>query len=157
MGFRRIGVLTLVAGFIAASAPAQAATSDQKAVMATVNRFADGINKGDMKLNVATCASPAIVIDDFAPHVWSGPTACADWAAGFVAANIKSGYTDLSLTFGIPWHVDVTGDTAYVVVPANFTYKANGKPEAENGSVFTAALKKTTAGWRITGWAWAGH
>ena len=157
MDLRRLSILLFTAGLVLASAPAMAATSDQKAVMAMVQQFADGINKGDMKLTAAACASPAIVIDDFAPHVWSGPNACADWAIGFVADNKKNGSTDLALTLGTPWHVDITGDTAYVVVPANFTYTANGKREAENGSVYTAALKKTSTGWRITGWAWAGH
>jgi len=158
MRFYRIVIVLLAAGSIMfASTPASAATSEQKAVMAIVKQFADGINKGDMKLTIAACASTAIIIDDFAPHVWSGPTACADWATGFVADNKKNGVTDLGLTLGTPWHVDITGDTAYVVVPANFAYKANGKPGAENGAVYTVALKKTGAGWRMTGWAWAGH
>jgi hypothetical protein len=31
----------------------------------------------------------------------------------------------------------------------------NGKPVQEVGSMFTFALQKSVAGWRITGWAWA--
>ncbi|MDQ6768152.1 MAG: hypothetical protein M3Z41_10125, partial [Candidatus Eremiobacteraeota bacterium] len=65
--------------------------------------------------------------------------------------------TDEIVTLGTPWHVDVTGDRAYVVVPVTYAYKQNGKPGMESASVFTVALQKIAAGWRITGWAWAKH
>jgi hypothetical protein len=58
---------------------------------------------------------------------------------------------------GKPWQVQVHGDRAYVVVPATYTYKQRGKAETESGSIFTLALKKVAAGWRITAWAWAAH
>ena len=51
----------------------------------------------------------------------------------------------------------ITADRAYVVVPANYTFKKNGKLVKETGSMFTFALQKGEAGWRITGWAWAKH
>jgi hypothetical protein len=51
----------------------------------------------------------------------------------------------------------VTGDRGYVVVPVTYTYKQNGKPVVEPGSVWTFALQKMSTGWHITGWAWAQH
>jgi hypothetical protein len=51
--------------------------------------------------------------------------------------------------------IDITADRAYVVVPASYEFKKNGKPTKETGSMFTFALQKGEAGWRITGWAWA--
>jgi ketosteroid isomerase-like protein len=54
-----------------------------------------------------------------------------------------------------PRHVDVTGDRAYVVVPATMTFKVHGKPVTQTGSTFTVALRKLEDGWRITAWAWA--
>ena len=51
----------------------------------------------------------------------------------------------------------VTGDRAYVVVPANYTYRQRGKQVTESGSIMTVALKKVAAHWRITGWSWAMH
>ena len=53
--------------------------------------------------------------------------------------------------------MDVTGDRAYVVVPASYKYKEHGKPVSETGSTFTVALQKGPAGWLIAGWAWSKH
>ena len=50
--------------------------------------------------------------------------------------------------------IDITADRAYVVVPATYSYKEKGPPVTEPGSIWTLALKKGEAGWRITGWAW---
>ena len=90
--------------------------------------------------------------------VWSrSANACANWAAAYDANAKANGITDGWVKLGTPMHVDVDGDSAYVVVPATYTYKQHGKPVAETGSVFTVALKKTAAGWRITAWAWGEH
>ena len=64
------------------------------------------------------------------------------------------GSPDGIVTLGEPRHVDVTGDRAYVVVPADYAYKMKGEPAQETGSTLTVALQKGAAGWRITGWAW---
>ena len=134
-----------------------AAESQTAAVMAPLNQFMSGINHGDLSLSAAACASPASVLDDFPPHSWVGPTACADWAKAFAADNTSTGTTDIHVTLGTPWHVAVTGDRAYVVVPATNVYKVHGKPMTETGSVWTVALQKLAAGWRIKAWAWAQH
>jgi ketosteroid isomerase-like protein len=51
--------------------------------------------------------------------------------------------------------VDVTADVAYVVVPADYSFKLKGTPSKETGSTMTLTLKKEAAGWRISGWSWA--
>jgi hypothetical protein len=57
-----------------------------------------------------------------------------------------------------PRHTEIIGDRSYVVVPTTYTYKLHGKQVTETGAVWTFALQKVCAGWRITGWAWAqGH
>jgi ketosteroid isomerase-like protein len=148
-------VKTLIAAALLVGANAAAATSDQTDVMATVNQFVDGFNKGDVKTALAACASPASVIDEIPPYAWQGPTACDDWANDFDAWAKKDGITDGFVKLGKPRHVNVTGDRAYVVAPANFTYKQKGKAVAQNGSTMTLALQKLPAGWRITAWAWS--
>lgn len=55
------------------------------------------------------------------------------WMNDYDAYAKKNGITDDLVTLGQPTHVDLTGDRAYVVVPANFKYKKNGKPTNENG------------------------
>jgi ketosteroid isomerase-like protein len=134
-----------------------AAAAETGAVMASVNQFVDGFNTGDTKTALAACASPASIVDEFGRHVWVGPTACVDWAHDYAADNAREGITGGRVTLGKPWRVDVTGDVAYVVLPATFSYKQHGKSMEESGSVWTLVLKKSAAGWHIAAWAWAAH
>ncbi len=138
------------------SAPILAASSDP-AVMATVQQFINGFNRGDTKAMLATCATEASVIDDFPPHEWQGAAACADWYAAYTANNEREGITNGFVTVGKPWYQSVSGNRAYIVLPATFAFKQRGKPVTEGNAVFTLALRKSAASWRITGWAWSDH
>jgi hypothetical protein len=55
----------------------------------------------------------------------------------------------------MPRHVNVTGDAAYVVVPATMTFDLQGMQVTQTGAVFTVALRKLAEGWRIVAWAWS--
>jgi ketosteroid isomerase-like protein len=131
--------------------------SEKSDVMVPVHQFIDGFNKGDAKTALAACAEQTSIIDEFAPHEWHGVGACANWANDFGADAKKNGITDGVVTLGKARHIDITGDRAYVVVSANYTYKQNGKANKEIGSTLTVALQKQAAGWRMTGWAWTRH
>ena len=61
------------------------------------------------------------------------------------------------VTLSNPTHVDINADRAYVVIPANYTFRQKGKPVSEAGSIITLTLQRSQAGWRITGWSWAKH
>jgi ketosteroid isomerase-like protein len=138
-------------------APAVANTAQSPGVMATINQFIDGFNRDDSAAAAAACAPQASIIDDFPPHEWQGPNACQDWWAALAASDRAAGDTWGHVTLGAPWHFSVTGNRAYVVLPATFVYKERGKPISQRDSVFTVALRKYDAGWRITGWAWSEH
>jgi len=148
-------VLVVLAAVILAAAPN--ALAQQKDVMAPVHQFVDGFNKGDTKSALAACADQTSIIDEFPPHEWHGAGACAKWADDYDANAKKDGITDGMVILGKPRHVDVTGDLAYVVVPANYRFKQKGKPVAEIGSMLTIALQKGPAGWRMTAWTWTKH
>jgi ketosteroid isomerase-like protein len=145
----------LIALALALLAQGTTVAQDKNAVMAPVHQFADAFNKGDGKTLAATCADQASIIDDFPPHVWQGPGSCAKWFSAFETDAKKEGITEGKVTLGSPRHVDVTADRAYVVVPADFSYKLKGKVVNETGSMFTLVLQKGAAGWRIVAWAWA--
>ena len=148
-------VLVVLAAVILAAAPN--ALAQQKDVMAPVHQFVDGFNKGDTKSALAACADETSIIDEFPPHEWHGAGACAKWADDYDANAKKDGITDGMVILGKPRHVDVTGDLAYVVVPANYRFKQKGKPVSEIGSMLTIALQKGPAGWRMTAWTWTKH
>jgi hypothetical protein len=136
---------------------AQTSESAQTAVLAPVNQFVDGFNKGDTKMAVAACADETSILDEFPPHEWHGTGACAKWLSDFDTDAKKNGITDGVVTLGKASHVDINSDYAYVVIPANYAFKQKGKPVSEVGSIITLSLQKSSTGWLITGWAWAKH
>ncbi len=145
---------SLIAIGLAAFLQSQPASPERTAVMAVVNQFTDALNKGDTKTAAAACADQTSIIDEFPPHEWHGAGGCAKWMTDYDADAKKNGITDGPVTLGTPKHVTVTADRAYVVVPADYSYKEKGKPVKEVGSRLTVALQKVPAGWRITGWSW---
>jgi len=153
----RLQNLLLAATLTIAPAIIPAFANDKTDVMAAVQQFDAGFNKGDMKTATGACAPDPIIIDDFPPHVWQGANACADWWNAYTAAAKADVITDPIVAIGKPHRVDVTGDRAYVVLYPKYTYKMAGKPVVENGSTWTMALQKTGTIWRITGWAWGQH
>ena len=148
-------ILFALALTVLATLPGDA--TDKTDVVATARKFVDSFNKGEMKALTATCADQASIIDEFPPHEWLGAGARAKWTDDYGADAKKNGITDGSVTLGAPLHVDVTADRAYVVVPATYKFKQNGKAVQETGSTLTIALQKSGGAWRMTGWAWAKH
>jgi hypothetical protein len=51
-------------------------------------------------------------------------------------------------------HNNVTGESAYMVVPATMMFKVGGKQVTQSGALFTLALLELAEGWRIATWAW---
>ncbi len=149
--------LVVLATFSITQTWAQTPGPAQTAVLAPINQFVDGFNKGDTKMAVAACADETSILDEFPPHEWHGAGACAKWLNDFDADARKNGITDGVVTLGEALHVDVNADYAYVVIPANYTFKQKGKTVSEVGSIITLSLHKSATGWRITGWAWAKH
>jgi ketosteroid isomerase-like protein len=145
-------VLALASAMLTAG---PAAASEQDDVMKTVRQWVESLNKNDPKTAIAACARETAIVDEFPPHEWHGEGTCARWVAELEAYNKSLGLTEPVVTLKKPRRVDITGDRAYVVAPTDFHYKENGKPGAEIGALFTVALKKEQAGWRITGWAWS--
>lgn len=142
---------------VAALMAVPAAASQTTEVMAPVTQFVKDFNRGDVKAATADCADVTHIIDEFGPYQWQGAGACSRWLNALDADSRKEGATDSKVTLGAPRHVDVTGDAAYVVVPANYFFKLKGKTVSETGSVFTVVLKRGKSGWRIVAWTWSRH
>lgn len=130
-------------------------SSDTTGPMETVRDYIAGFNKGDVKSMAAVCADPMSILDGMAPHVWHGPTASQDWYRDVLVEGEHLGAGDYFVELGEPGHVNVTGDSAYVVVPTTMTFKVHGKQITQTGATFIVALRKLDHGWRIAAWAWA--
>ena len=122
-----------------------ASASDKTDAMAVVHKWVDAFNQGDGKTGASYCADGALVIDDFAPHVWQGPGACASWYKDYSAFAEKAQITGASVALGKTRHLDVDAGYAYLVTPATLTYTKAGKPVTDR-SIVTMSLKKGDSG-----------
>jgi hypothetical protein len=95
------------------------------------------------------------ILDGMSPHVWQGPRAAEDWWTDVLSEGEHLGASGYRIALGEPRHVDVTGDYAYVVVPATMTFQVRGQPRTQTGSLYTVALRRIESDWRLTAWAWA--
>ena len=123
--------------------------------MAAVRQYVDAFNTGDVKAMAATCPDPMQILDGMAPHVWQGPTASEDWWRDVLTEGEHLGASGYHITLEEPRHVDVTDNHACVVIPATMRFIVQGKQVTQTGSVFTVALGKIGAEWRLTAWSWA--
>lgn len=135
-------------------APTTAMAADAQ-VMAPIRQFIDSFNKGDVKAAEATHAADAVIVDEAPPFVWKSPGAFQAWLADLTKDDKARGRTDGAVALGAPTREEVAGDTAYVIVPADYTFKDKGVPMHEP-SQMTYSLRKTASGWKITSWTWTG-
>jgi ketosteroid isomerase-like protein len=122
--------------------------------ISVIRQYIDGFNKGDAIALASFFAVPGSILDGMAPHVWSGPTATQDW---YRDALIEAEHLDVSgyfVTLEEPLHNNVTGDAAYVVLPATMKFKMKDKQVMQSGALFTVALRRIDGAWRIASWAW---
>ena len=137
---------------LAAATPAGA--SDATDIVATVNAYNDAVNKNDLSSAAGYYAPSASIIDEFAPHFWTGPKAFEQWGADFGVFAKARKVTDPIVALGKPHHIVVEDDRAYVVFPAVFTFKSAGKSVVEH-ALMTVALQKIDLKWKIAAWSWA--
>jgi ketosteroid isomerase-like protein len=128
-------------------------TSDDP--MATVTSYIGAFNAGDVQAMSSAFADPAAILDGMAPHLWLGPTAAEDWYRDVLVEGQQHGASDYLVALGEPVHNDVSGDSAYIVVPATMTFNVGGRQVTQTGAFFTVALRKVSDQWRIAAWAWA--
>ena len=122
--------------------------------LVAVRKYVDAFNQSDAAKMAAAFAVPGSILDGMAPHLWQGPTATQDWYRDVLVEGKQHGAADYFITLGEPLHNNVTGDSAYVVVPATMTYKLRGEQVTQSGAIFTVALRKLPEGWRLAAWAW---
>jgi len=133
---------------------AVAATPDTQ-LLAQIQRIIDSINKGDAAGAAATHAADVVIIDEVSPYIWRGGQAFQAWSADLDKDAKARGITDQVVTISAPTREETSGDRAYVVVPAVYTFKERGVAMRESAQ-FAFALRKGAGGWLIDGWTWTG-
>ena len=151
---RYLILVTFVCAFMVTPATAQAPDPQ---LIAPIQKFIDSFNKGDSAGAMATHAAGAdlVIIDEVPPFIWRGTKAFQAWSAALDSVSKQAGITDQMVTISAPTRTESSGDSAYVIVPAVYTYKEKGVAMREAAQM-TFALKKGTSGWLIHGWTWTG-
>jgi len=149
-----ITALALAGTLLASPVLALAQSPVDPAVLAPIRQLNDGFNtNAPAKIAGAHVASP-IILDEFAPYAWSGPTAIMGWGGDFAKFAASKGVLRGVVQINDPSVAEVNGDHAYVVAPSVITFKTKDG-QVKNAGTFTFALVKAADGWKIQSWAYA--
>jgi hypothetical protein len=121
---------------------------------AAVARYVDAFNRMDVDGMAACFTAPSLILDGMAPHVWSGPTAPADWCRDALAEADHLGISGFHVSLDAPLHDAVTGDAAYFVAPATMSFNLQGRAVTQSGALMTLALRRIDGCWLISAWTW---
>jgi hypothetical protein len=155
MDMRFSAFLTLFCLTVMPATPALA--TDEADVMSRVQRAIDAAN-GDLNAVPTSNFMPSVVIvDDLAPYLFQGPSAdtLADWGRAYAADSEKNDITDFSMTLLKPKRLRVSGDRAYIAVPAVYSFRRRHEPTRMRGTI-TATLERVDQKWLIATWSWTG-
>jgi hypothetical protein len=96
--------------------------------------------------------SGVVIVENFVPYTFHGPSAVRDWAAGFRehAANISQ----LVPAFGEPQDFNGDGERVYFALPTTWTGLNHGHRFSEDGG-WSFILVRNGAEWRVQAYGWA--
>lgn len=92
------------------------------------------------------------IIENFAPYIFAGPSAAADWAKGFLLH--ASALAELRASFGASQDFSVNGERAYFSLPTTWTGTSKGRRFSEDGG-WAFVLLREGAEWRVQAYGWA--
>jgi hypothetical protein len=121
---------------------------------AVVQQYISAFNKGDADGMAACFAGQGSILDGMAPHVWMGSTAPRDWYRDVLIEGEHHGASGYALALGENQRIDLSGESAYLVISAVLTFDLMGQ-SMETPGLFTVVLHKIDGAWLIRSWAWA--
>jgi hypothetical protein len=142
-----VGVSAQTAQPLAAANPADDAT---KFVTTIIDKF----NSGDTKAWVAAQEDNTLIVDEFAPHVWTGPGSPQRWLDAYSKEAQADGVTSPRVDYGKPLQATSDGATAYVVLPTTYRFVQKGTKMAEPSSM-TFVMKREGKDWKIASWTYS--
>ncbi len=119
-----------------------------------IRQYIDAFNNGDANAMAATFDAQGSILDGMPPHLWQGPTAAQDWYRDVLVEAEHHGASGYFVTLDEPLHANITGDSAYVSLPATMKFTIGQQQVTQTGAIFTVALRERPYGWRIAAWAW---
>jgi ketosteroid isomerase-like protein len=135
------------------SAPRQAAAPVDDATK-FVTTVIDKFNGGDSKAWLSAQSNDALIVDEFAPHTWSGAGSPQRWLDAYAKDSKANGVTGGRVDYGKPLQAISDGATAYVVLPTTYRFVQKGTKMAEPSSM-TFVMKRDGNSWRIASWTYS--
>ena len=143
----------IAAALVAASAMPALAADPAGPARAPIDAFAIAFAKGDIAAAKAAYTASPTIIDEPPPFMWSGKDAIDTWLADVVKDSKAAGRTDEKLLIGRTLRAETTGDSAYVITRAQYSFTQGGKAMVEP-SRMTFVVKKQAGVWKIASWTW---
>jgi ketosteroid isomerase-like protein len=134
----------------AATAPVTPANDATKFITGIIDKF----NGGDVKAWVSAQADDTLIVDEFAPHAWSGAGSAKRWLDDYAKDATANGITGGRVDYGQPLQARSDGTTAYVVLPTTYRFMQKGVKMAEPSSM-TFVMKRQGNGWTVTSWTYS--
>lgn len=148
----RMTVLLLASSLLFA-APAQAGPTED--ATAAVTNILDRFNGGDVEAFLQAHQANAVVVDEFAPFVWTGSGSAQRWAGDYTRDAAARGISGGRVDYSAPIQANSDGATAYIVLPTTYRFTQNGRRMAGRGSM-TFVMARDGADWKIASWTYSG-
>lgn len=130
------------------------ATSVNGAVQAPIAGAIAAANADNLAALNSYFARNAVVVDEFAPFVWSGPDAARRWWAAMDSTNAAEHVSAMHVQMQEITRANITRSGAYVVVRLGITWRDHGKPWRETG-LWALTLHPSANAWKIVSASWA--
>ncbi len=121
-------------------------------MIAAAHRVARFIETGDEALLAGAFAERVTIVENFAPFLFEGPDAVANWAREMRAH--AEGLSELKHDFGPAHDFSRAGDEVYFSLPTTWRGVTRGRPFTETGG-WAFVLVGEDSAWRVRAYAWA--
>jgi hypothetical protein len=145
--------LLLAATAIAIASPAWAGPAED--ATAAVTTSLDKFNAGDIPAFLEGHRDGALIVDEFAPFLWGGSNSAQRWLEDYGKDTSARGITGGRVDYGKPIQAVSDGKSAYIVMPATYSFMQNGVKMAGSGSM-TFVMGRTGGEWKISSWTYSG-
>jgi ketosteroid isomerase-like protein len=153
---RRIFAGLGLAALISAGAVTAHAADAASAVMATITRMTDAVNRGEMPVAYAAFIERPSIVEDGAPYRWQGKGAPKAWIESMGANAQAHEMKAIEMRLSAPSRIETTRNRGYAIVPGRLSYTMkDGHAEHADGTL-TFSLQRAGGTWKIETMTWTG-
>jgi hypothetical protein len=128
--------------------PAEDATA---AVTSVLDRF----NAGDIEAFFQAHQEGAIIVDEFAPYIWTGSGSAQRWAGDYMRDAEARAISEGRIDYSAPIQANSDGTSAYIVLPTTYRFLQRGVRMAGRGSM-AFLMTRVGTNWKIASWTYSG-